>query len=326
MDRVLVTGGRGFLGSHVVRALIDRGHDVRVFSHSGRDDVFGEQPGETFRGDIRDAGAVRDAVRGMHRAVHLVSNFRKGGSDEADAHDVNVQGTKNVLEAAYDEGLHRVVHCSTIGVHGDVKEIPATEDTPFNPQDLYQETKLEAEQWVWDFHRRTGLPIAVVRPISIYGPGDLRMLKLFRGIEKGWFPVAGKGEAFFHPAYIDDVVDGFLLCLDNPAAVGEAFIIGGEGYLTLNELFARIAELLGTSPPWLRIPLPLLQVVAVACEAVFVPLGLEPPLHRRRVSFYRNQRAFSIQKAKEVLGFEPRTSLEEGLRRTITWYRENGYL
>ena len=326
MDRILVTGGRGFLGSHVVRALIDRGHDVRVLTHSGKDDVFGEQPGETFRGDVRDAAAVRDAVRGMHRAVHLVSNFRKGGSDEADAHDVNVQGTKNVLEAAYDEGLHRVVHCSTIGVHGDVKEIPATEDTPFNPQDLYQETKLEAEQWVWDFHRRTGLPIAVVRPISIYGPGDLRMLKLFRGIEKGWFPVAGKGEAFFHPAYIDDVVEGFLLCLEDPAAVGESFIIGGEGYLTLNELFARIAELLGTSPPWLRIPLPLLQMAAVACETIFVPLGLEPPLHRRRVSFYRNQRAFSIQKAKDVLGFEPRTSLEEGLRRTITWYRENGYL
>lgn len=326
MKRVLVTGGRGFLGSHIVRALVSRGHDVRVFTHEARRDVFGDAPGESFEGDIRDPQAVREAMNGIDAVVHLVSNFRKGGSDTADAHDVNVGGTRNVLQAAREEGVQRVVHCSTIGVHGDVQEIPASEKTPFNPRDLYQETKLEAEQWAWAFHRETGLPLAVVRPISIYGPGDFRMLKLFKGIQKGWFPVAGGGKALFHPAYVDDVVAGFLLCLEHPAAPGEAFIVGGEGYLPLRDLFREIAEQLETRPPWLHVPLPLLDVAAAACEAVFVPLGLEPPLHRRRVSFYRNQRAFSIEKAKRVLGFAPRVGLSEGLTRTITWYRDNGYL
>lgn len=326
MNRVLVTGGRGFLGSHVVRALLERGDDVRVFAHSAMRDVFDEAPGETFEGDIRDERAVREAMKGVDQVVHLVSNFRKGGSDRADAHDVNVLGTQHVLRAAQQEGVERVVHCSTIGVHGDVEEIPATETTPFNPRDLYQETKLEAEQWAWDFHRETDLPLAVVRPISLYGPGDLRMLKLFKGIQKGWFPVAGGGKALFHPAYIDDVVEGFLLCLEHPSAVGEAFILGGEGYLPLRELFAEIAKQLDTRPPWLKVPLPLLEVAAAACEAVFVPFGLEPPLHRRRVSFYKNQRAFSIEKAKRTLGFTPKVDLEQGLARTITWYRESGYL
>ena len=117
-----------------------------------------------------------------------------------------------------------------------------------------------------------------------------------------------------------------MLCLGNKRAYGEVFIIGSEEYITLNELVRKIAELLQVRPPKIRIPLPPILVLATLCEKICVPLGLEPPLHRRRVSFFRNHRAFSIEKAKCILQFKPNVSLEEALRRTISWYEDNRLL
>jgi dihydroflavonol-4-reductase len=328
MGRVLVTGGKGFLGSHLVTRLLADGERVRVFAHRGstQGDESGDKGCEVIWGDIRNLSDVEQAIKGVDKVYHLVSNFRKGGSDKPDAYAVNVEGTKNVLSAAKKHGVGRVVHCSTIGVHGDVQAIPAHEETPFNPTDLYQETKLMAEQYVWQFHKETGLPISVVRPISLYGPGDLRMLKLFRTIKKRQFIYIGKGNVLFHPAYIDDVIEGFLLCGTHEKAVGEAFIIGGDGYLPLPELVDRIATHLQVPPPRMHIPLMPVEWLAGMCESVCTPLGIEPPLHKRRVSFFKNNRAFSIEKVKRVLGYVPRVSLDEGLNRTIRWYEEHGYL
>ncbi|HBP87448.1 MAG TPA: oxidoreductase, partial [Nitrospiraceae bacterium] len=315
--RVLVTGGKGFLGSHLVRRLLAEGAEVRVFAHRGSNQ--GEDSSgaacEVVWGDIRNLPDVEQAVKGMEKVFHLVSNFRKGGSDKTDAYAVNVEGTQNVLNAAKRCGVGRVVHCSTIGVHGDVQTVPAHEETPFNPTDLYQETKLMAEQYVWQFHKETGLPISVVRPISLYGPEDLRMLKLFRTIKKRQFIYIGKGNVLFHPAYIDDVIEGFLLCATHEKAVGEAFIIGGDGYLPLHELVDRLSAHLQVPPPRLHIPLRPVEWLAGMCESVCTPFGIEPPLHKRRVSFFKNNRAFSIEKVKRVLGYTPRVSLDEGLKR-----------
>jgi nucleoside-diphosphate-sugar epimerase len=328
MNTILVTGGKGFLGSHIVAQLAARGDKVRVFARpSTKTPSLLEQTNYEFiPGDIRDSDAVEQAVRGVDYIIHVVSNFRKGGSDKQEAYAVNVEGTENVLKAAEKYGVHHLIHCSTIGVHGTVLEIPATETTPFNPTDLYQETKLIGEQRVWAFHRETGLPVTVVRPISLFGPGDTRMLKLFRLIQKGRFVIVGDGEVLFHPTYIDDVVRGFLLCLNNPKAIAEAFIIGGEGYLTLNELCQLIAQELGVKPPRLHLPMAPIVVMATLCERVCEPLGLEPPLHRRRVSFFQNNRAFSIEKVKQTLGFEPQMSLTEAIQKTIYWYQQQGWL
>ncbi|MDW7710948.1 MAG: NAD(P)-dependent oxidoreductase [Deferrisomatales bacterium] len=324
MSRILVTGGKGFLGQHVVARLREDAHDVQVFARPEPSSPA-EEDG-VFWGDIRDGEAVDAAVRGSDVVIHLVSNFRKGGSDKKEARAINVNGTVNVLEACGKHGVRQLIHCSTIGVHGSVREIPATETTAFNPTDLYQETKLEAEQEVWRHHREKGLPVTVIRPISLYGPGDLRMLKLFKMIKKGTFLMVGSGDALFQPAYIDDVVEGFRLCLENPAALGEVFILGSEGYLPLKELVRTIAEEMGVAPPTRRIPLGPVLWLAGVCERVCEPFGIEPPLHRRRVSFFQNNRAFSIEKAKRVLGFDPQVPLREGIRRTVRWYEENGYL
>jgi dihydroflavonol-4-reductase len=327
MSKVLVTGGKGFLGSHIVSRLQKDGHTVRVLARP-RSDAPASPNGsyEVVWADIRDAAAVEKAMQGMDAVIHLVSNFRKGGSDKQDAYAVNVEGSQNVLHAARKHDVQRVVHCSTIGVHGTVLSIPATETTPFNPTDLYQETKLVAERLVWKFYEKTQLPITVIRPISLFGPNDTRMLKLFRMIKKGRFVMMGQGDAFFQPAYIDDVVDGFMLALSHPQAIGEAFIVGGEEYVPLRELVAMIAEEMHVAPPKIRIPLEPMLFAASACESICVPLKIEPPLHRRRMSFFQNNRAFSVEKAKTLLGYQPQYSLREALRATIRWYEEHNWL
>ena len=264
MDTVLVTGGKGFLGKHIVSNLSKLGYGVRVFARSHvekRPEI--DFDSNVFWGDIRDQRAVEKAVDGVDKVIHLVSNFRKGGSDKKEAYAINVEGTENVLKACLKFGVKKLVHCSTIGVHGDVREIPADENTPFNPGDLYQKTKLIAEKRVWEFYKETGLPISVIRPISMFGPGDLRMLKLFRMINKGRFVIVGNGNALFQPAYIDDVVKGFMLCLNSDRATGEAFIIGGEEYVPLRELFRLIAEELGVKPPKLKVPMFPVSLLAI---------------------------------------------------------------
>jgi nucleoside-diphosphate-sugar epimerase len=327
MNKVLVTGGMGFLGSSIVTRLKDLGEEVRIFANQSSKEKYGIiEHEEIIWGDIRDQASVEEAVKGMDSVIHLVSNFRRVGSDKKEAYSINVEGTDNVLNASLKYGIKRLVHCSTIGVHGHVKEIPSNEESPYNPGDLYQETKLIAEKRVWDFNRKTGLPITVVRPISAIGPGDVRMLKLFRGIKKGVFFIVGKGEALFQPSYIDDIVDGFILCLNHEKAVGEVFIVGGEEYVSLNELVGTIASELNVQPPKIRLPLPPLLLLASACEKVCAPLGIEPPLHRRRMSFFQNSRAFSVKKARAILGYEPKNSLRQGIRKTIAWYTENGWL
>ena len=325
---ILITGGLGFLGSHLSSRLSASGEAVRIFARpqSRVEASDSPQPQQIVWGDIRDPDAVDQAVRGAEVVIHLVSNFRKGGSDEKDAVDVNVGGTRNVLEACSRHDVRQLIHCSTIGVHGSVLEVPANEETPFNPLDLYQKTKLQAEQAVWNHHRETGLPVTVLRPISMFGPGDRRMLKLFKMIKTGRFVMVGEGEALFQPAYIDDVVDGFQLALRNEKALGEAFIVGGEEYVPLRELVALIASELGVRLPRWHLPLRPVLAAADLCERLCVPFGLEPPLHRRRVSFFQNDRAFTVDKARRVLGFQPRMSLRESVRSTIGWYRESGWL
>jgi dihydroflavonol-4-reductase len=326
MGAILVTGGNGFLGQHVVSYLAHQGEEVRIFARPAAQASQNQDDSNIVWGDIRDLSAVERAVDGVDAVIHLVSNFRRGGSDKHEAYDINVVGTENILKASLRYGIRRLVHCSTIGVHGNVLEIPADETTGFNPGDLYQETKLIAEQKVWAFHRDTGLPITVIRPISLMGPGDDRMLKLFRMIKRGRFVMIGSGNAYFQPAYIDDVVKGFYLCLHHEAAVGEAFIIGSEEYVQLRKLVQLIAAEMGVSVPKRRIPLTPVLWAAGLCEKVCVPLGIEPPLHRRRVSFFQNNRAFTIEKAKRLLGYQPQVTLREGIRRTISWYEEQGWL
>lgn len=324
---VAITGATGFLGSHLTERLIAEGHRLRILARDpDKANRFQDRVDAVVSGDIADPDPVARLAAGCDTFVHLVSNFRVVKGTPESYVRTNVEGTRNALSAAASAGVRRFIHCSTIGVHGDVEISPADEQSPFNPGDLYQETKLEAEQTCREAMSDANMEIVVIRPASQYGPGDLRMLKMFRMLKARRFVLVGSCQAHFHAVYIDDLVNGFLLAMTRPGIGGETFLIGGPGYVTLEEYIRTAAAAAGAPPPRIRLPYWPMHFAAWACETLCRPLGLEPPLHRRRMRFFRNNRAFSIEKAQRVLGYNPTVDLEEGMRRTVEWYRSEGLL
>ncbi|GAH54974.1 unnamed protein product, partial [marine sediment metagenome] len=239
---------------------------------------------------------------------------------------VNVQGTQNMLEASYEEGVKRFVHCSTVGVLGHIADPPADETYPYNPGDVYQRSKCEGEKIALKFCRDKEFPVVVARPTAIYGPGDMRLFKLFKYVSSGRIIILGNGKPFYHLVYVEDLITGFELCAQKENAVGEIYILGGDKYLTLNELVDLIAKVLGVSLSKIHLPVSPFKVLGTLCEKVCIPLGIEPPLHRRRVDFFTKSRAFDISRAKKDLGYKPEFDLETGLRLTAECYREKGFL
>jgi nucleoside-diphosphate-sugar epimerase len=325
--RVALTGATGYTGSRLVSRLLARGDEVRALARPGSRRPQPEGPGLTWlEGDLGDAALLGRLVEGADAVIHVAAVYRTAGHPDSYYREVNVEGTRRLLEAAYAAGVGRFVHTSTVGVHGHVESPPADESSPFAPGDIYQATKAEAEELALRFHRERGLPVAVVRPAAIYGPGETRLLKLFRAIARRRYALVGSGRALYHPVYIDDLLQGFLLALERTEAVGEAFIVGGPRYVSQAELAQMIARHTGGGILPVRVPAAPLRWVAAACEVVCIPLGLEPPLHRRRVEFWTKSRAFSIEKARRMLGYAPQVDLEDGVARTCAWYRQAGWL
>jgi dihydroflavonol-4-reductase len=326
---VLVTGATGFTGGHLARHLRRSGHQVAALVRPAsltRAAGLGAAGVEIREGDLIDRAAVRAAAEGCEVVYHIAATYREAGQSSSAYRRINVDGTRHVLEAARDAGARRVVHCSTGGVHGHIEHPPANEDAPFAPGDIYQETKLAAERLAAEFGRSGRTEVVIARPIGIYGPGDTRFLKMFRGIRRGRFPMLGRGDVFYHLTYIDDLVRGFQLCGEVPAAAGRTYILGGAEYTTLAELVALIARELNVAPPRWRFPVWPVWLLGAACEAVCVPLRIDPPLYRRRVDFYRKSRAFDITRAREELGYNPAVDLRTGIHRTAEWYRAQDLL
>ena len=326
---ILVTGATGFTGGALAHRLLADGQSVRCLVRSLDADAakrLSEAGATLVEGDLTDADAVRRAGEGCKLVYHIGALFRTAGHPDSYYADVNEHGTQHVIDAAADAGA-RMVHCSTVGVHGHVSRIPSNESAPFNPGDIYQVTKLAGEQRVRAAIDDGTLAEGVIfRPAGIYGPGDLRFLKVFRGVQKGRFPMFGSGEVTYHFTYIDDLVDGILLCGTHPEAVGETLILGGDEFISLNEFVRLVADAVGGTPPKRHLPLGPLLLAARACETICKPLSIDPPLHVRRCEFYMKARAFDNAKAKRVLGFQPRISMREGVNRTAAWYAEQGLI
>ena len=327
VGKVLVTGATGFTGGALARRLASHNAPVRVLVRDAvRAAPLADLGIEVAQGDLRDRTALCEAMRGVDVVYHIAALFRQQGVEPQVFRHINATAVQHLLDAAIVAGVSRFVHCSTVGVHGHIAQPPAAEDAPFAPGDAYQQSKLEGERIAARYMAEERLPITIFRPAGIYGPGDLRFLKLFRGIKRGRFPMIGDGEALYHWVYIDDLLDGIVRCGTADEAIGETYILAGPEYTTLNKLVATVAEELGGRPPWLRIPLAPVYAAAAACEAVCRPLGLEPPLHRRRVDFFTKSRAFDIAKARHQLGYAPQVSIREGIGRTGAWYAEQGLL
>lgn len=323
--RVLVTGATGFTGGHLARALAAGGDWVRALTRSPAPGL--EADGiETVAGDLRDPAALRRAAAGVEVVFHIAAIYRQAGLRDEEYRAVNAAAVRTVIEAAAAVGARRVVHCSTVGVHGDITRPPANEDAPLKPGDIYQVTKLEGERIAREAAERTGVEVVIARPTGIYGPGDRRLLKLFRGVARGRFPVLGSGRIFYHLTYIDDLVAGFRLCGTVGQAAGRTYILAGGEVTSLNELVALVAEAAQVPPPRLHLPVWPFWLAGALCEAVCAPLGIEPPLYRRRVDFFTKSRAFDIARARAELGYAPAVGLREGIARTLAWYRAHSWL
>lgn len=326
--KVLVTGGTGFTGSHLVKRLLERGREVVVFDN--QKGLFWEElagKGATMiLGSVEDRRALVEAAAGCSVLYHLAAAFRKINLPKEVYRQINEGGTRNAIEAGLKGGMEKFVYCSTQGVHGHVDDPPGNEDTPVRPEDYYQETKYMGELVTAEYMKK-GLDATILRPMAIYGPGDpARFLMLYRQAKKGWFPMFGDGSALYHPLYIDNFIDSFELATERAEAKGQTYLIGDEEYYPIRELVKKVGEAMGIDVRIVRLPFRPMWLAAVLCEGICTPLKISPPLFRRRVDWYRQVRAFSIDKARRELGYRPAVGIEEGLARTYRWYRDNGYL
>jgi dihydroflavonol-4-reductase len=330
LPRLYLTGGSGFIGCQLARYAAEHGHAVTVTTAVNNDNER-KRVEQLERAGFRvvivsldDAEALARSLEGHDAVIHLAAAQHEAHAPESHFRRVNVEGTRRLLEAAVGAGVRRFVHGSTIGVYGAARDGVLDETSPLAPDNPYGRTKAEAEGVVRGFADR--IATSIVRISETYGPADLRLLKLFRAIERGRYVTLGRGTNEHQLIYVDDLAAGLLAAATSPRAVGETIVLAGEERLTTDAMAAAIAAALGRPRSPTHVPLWPFAAAAVVCEAIFKPLGVNPPINRRRLDFFRKSFRFSTAKARELLGFAPRVPFAEGARRTADWYRANALL
>jgi nucleoside-diphosphate-sugar epimerase len=324
----VVTGATGFLGSALVTELVKRQQSVRILARDENKarQLFGDAV-TICPGEITDAAQVQRAVDGASIIYHFAGRLYHPSVPAELYQKTHVEGTRIMLRACQEQTqLQRIVHVSTTGVFGITGERPATEDTAFAPTNSYEATKLEGEQLALKAYQEQGLPVTVVRPGLVYGPGDLHLLSLFVSINKGLFRVIAGGKALLHPIYIDDLLTTFLLCVERSQAPGRSYNIAGERPVSVRNLATAIAHALGKELPAGSIPLWLANVASDLFTVMPGMKGERAPLTRSRVQFLTHSRIYDISRARSELGYSPKIGLEEGMGLTAAWYYKHHYL
>jgi nucleoside-diphosphate-sugar epimerase len=325
---VLVTGAGGFIGSHLVEDQLQKGRKVTAFDldFSSLNGTTAHAQLQKITGDIRNKDLVERSLAGVDIVFHLASAHLSLRTSEKDYWDINVSATKALVDLCRTSGVERFVHCSSVGIYGDVSDGPANEESSCAPDLVYDKTKLAGEQGVTRFYQETGYPISVVRPVWVYGPRCPRTSKLFKSIRNQRFPLVGQGRNLRHCIYISDLLEAFELCATRDEAVGQTFVFGDEAAVTVAQLINEIAWTMNVPPPKFKIPLTVAAPICTLSEALFRARGKEPPLSKRTLEFFTRNTSFDISKARTVLGFIPRVSLRDGLRLTYDHLLQNGQL
>ena len=316
MARYTVTGGAGFIGSHLTEELLRRGHTVRVvdnFSTGKRDNIEAAARAagkpvaaiEVIDGDLADLDVARKAADEANYVLHqaAIPSVPRSVKDPITSNRANIDGTLNMLVAARDAGVTRLVFAGSSSEYGDTPTLPKHEEMPTNPLSPYALQKVVGEQYLRMFTQLYGLETVSIRYFNVFGPRQdpgspySGVISLFiKWLLAGERPtVHGDGEQTRDFTYVANVVDGVLRACEAPGASGEAINVATEGRISLNELLACLQDIIGTN--------------------------LEPIYGPSRVGDVRDSQA-SIAKARRILGYEPIVPFEEGLRRTVEWFRQ----
>ncbi len=332
-DTILVTGATGFTGSHLIRKLCGTGATVRAIARSSSNlDALSDLSIDWYTGDVFDQDVVGEASQGVHYVFHVAAAFREAKVGDDVYHKVHVLSTKHLVESIQsqiDAGheFKRFVHVSTAGVHGHIEHPPADESYRFSPGDLYQQTKVEGEAYLQQFAKAHQFPMTIIRPCAIYGPGDRRLLKLFKMAKLPFCPIFGmNNKGLYHLIHVEDLSQFMCLSATDESADGEVFIVGNPTASSIELIIRRIAEQLGTSPTFLRIPVSPVMLAAWLCEKLFKPFDIEPPIYPRRVAFFTKDRSFNTGKMKTITSFQYQYSNDTGLSELADWYVEKGWL
>lgn len=334
--KLLVTGATGFIGSRLALHAQRVGIDVRATGRAATDLECArlrelQLAGVSLQvGELQDFDLLRRALRDRNAVIHLAAAQHESHLPDDWFREVNVRATHALLLASRDAGIARFIHGSTIGVYGGTYATLGSptqgfdENSPMQPDNIYGRTKLEAEAVVRS--HATNFATCIVRISETYGPGDLRLLKLFRAIDRGRCVLLGAGHNRRQVIYIDDLIRGLLIAAQHPAAAGQTFIFAGQEVITTHEMMLHTANALQRKPPKLRLPLWPFVAAATLLEATLRPFRIQAPLHPRRLDFFRKSFVLSTQKANSVLGFRADTDFQTGAVEAARWYRARGYL
>jgi len=321
-DRVLVTGAAGFIGNHLANRLQKNDFDVVAIDKI----KYPNEQGFRWKiGDVTDRHFLEKSFENFKYIFHVAGLVTAVSVPDKLFEEVHIKSTDILCRLSLERGVERFIYCGSDSVVGRIDNEPADENTSCFPENIYSRTKYEGERIALKYFEEKGLPVTVLRPTWTYGPGDKRTLKLFKLLKKNKFIMIGKGDVSIHPLYIENLLDAFILILNNDKSIGEVFIIADDKPIILKDFIYLISQECNVSLQRFYIPKSLAYILATILEILFYPTGLTPPLHRRRLSFFTSERKYSIEKAREILGYEPKINMKDGIKQTIMWYDNKGY-
>ncbi|MFT6583088.1 MAG: dihydroflavonol-4-reductase [Alphaproteobacteria bacterium] len=327
--KALVTGATGFVGAAVARALLAQDTELRLLTRAQSDrSNIDDLPGETVIGDLRDEGSLRKAVAGCDAVFHVAADYRLWTPKPQEMYDANVDGSRNLVRAAADAGVKRIIYTSSVAALGVPKDGSlGDEDTPVTLDNMighYKRSKFLAEAAVLEL-AAAGAPVVIVNPSAPVGPRDIKPTPTGRMvIEAAMGRIPAYLDTGLNVVHVEDVATGHLLA-HRLGEIGEKYVLGGRN-MTLSEILNEIAVLSGHKPPTIKLPHALVMPVAMVVEGwARLTGGGEPFVTIDAVRMAKKRMFYSTAKAERELGYAPRPP-EEGLRDALDWFRTRGML